>query len=521
VSGDTGGARLVDPLIAAARSHPDRLAVVDDQARWSFAQLDAAAGAIARGLAAAGLGPLGRVALLAGETARTVAAIHAIRRSGAVLVPLNRRAAAVELAAQLDDAAIGLLVHDGATAELAAMAGDRATGGVRLLAIDELLSSPPLPAPSATGRSAGQATGEATDQATDPTGFQPEAPATLVFTSGTTGRPKAAILTHVAHAASAAAWAAFLQPAPTDRWLACLPFHHVAGLGMIDRAARWGAPLVVHPRFDPAAVDAAIDGDAISHCSLVGSMLGRLLEARAGRPAPASLRAILLGGERTPPELVRAAALSGLRVVPTYGLTETASGVVALPAEEAAAHPDAAGRPLPGVDLRIRLGGRTASPAEVGEIEVRGPMLFAGYLARPGETGAALDDGWFRTGDLGSLDGAGRLVVADRRGDLIVSGGENVYPAEVEAVLLAHPGVIDAAVVGRPDPRWGAVPVAAIVERPGVAPTDADLDAHCRASLAGYKIPVVFERVGALPRSPGGKLLRREIRVRAGTEAAR
>ncbi len=513
MTADAGGARLVDPLIAAARSHPDRLAVVDDQVSWSFAELDTAAGAIARGLAGAGLGPLGRVALLAGETAPTVAAIHAIRRSGAVLVPLNRRAATAELAAQLDDAAIGLLVHDGTAAELATISGGRATGGVNLLAIDELLSSPPLPAPPATGR--------ATRRATDPAELEPDAPATLVFTSGTTGRPKAAILTHAAHAASAAAWAAFLRPAPTDRWLACLPFHHVAGLGMIDRAARWGVPLVVHPRFDPAAVDAAIDGDAISHLSLVGSMLGRLLEARAGRPVPASLRAILLGGERTPPELVRGAALSGLRVVPTYGLTETVSGIVALPMEEAAGHPDAAGRPLPGVDLRIRLGGRTVSPGKVGEIEVRGPMLFAGYLARPGETRAAFDDGWFRTGDLGSLDESGRLVVADRRDDLIVSGGENVYPAEVEAVLLAHPGVADAAVVGRPDPRWGAVPVAAIVERSGAAPTDADLDAHCRASLAGYKIPVAFERVGALPRSPGGKLLRRELRVRAGAEFAR
>lgn len=519
MTADAGAARLVDPLIAAAGHHPDRLAVVDGQVRWSFAELDAAAESIARGLARVGLEPLGWIALLAGETALTVAAIHAIRRSGAVLVPLNRRAAAAELAAQLDDAAIPLLMHDGTTAELAATAAARPPGGLRLLAIDELLSSPPLPAHPAPGRTM--------PRAADPAELDPAAPATLVFTSGTTGRPKAAILSHAAHAASAAAWAAFLRPAPTDRWLACLPFHHVAGLGMIDRAARWGVPLVVHGRFDPIAVVAAIEGDAISHLSLVGSMLGGLLEAHAGRPVPPSLRAVLLGGERTPPELVRAAALAGLPVVPTYGLTETASGVVALPAEEAAVHPAAAGLPLPGVELRIRPGGRIASPDgagrvdEVGEIEVRGPMLFAGYLGRPAETWAAFDDGWFRTGDLGSLDESGRLFIADRRDDLIVSGGENVYPAEVEAILLAHPGVADAAVVGRPDPRWGAVPIAVIVEGSGAAPTDAELDAHCRVSLAGYKVPVAFERAPALPRSPGGKLLRRELRVRTGAEVAR
>jgi O-succinylbenzoic acid--CoA ligase len=493
----------------AADAAPDRPAVIDGDLRWSAADLEAAAIRIQQRLTRAGVLPGSRVALLAGESAGTIAAVHAVRRTGAVLVPLNRRAAPAELAGQLARTAPRALLHDAVRATLATaavrLAPPRSGAVIETLAIATLLAA-------RDGADAVASADRHDGLDRPPADADPAAPATLVFTSGTSGRPKAAILTGAAHAASAAAWAAFLMPTPTDRWLLCLPLHHVAGLGILDRAARWGLPVVVHDRFDPAAVDAAIETGGISHLSLVGSMLGRLLDLRAGRPAPASLRAILLGGERTPPELVRVAALVGLPVVPTYGLTETGSGVVAMLPHEALAHPEAAGRVLPGAQVRIRLDERDADPGEIGEVEVRGPMVFAGYLDRPAETAAAFDDDWFRTGDLGSIDAGGILTVADRRDDLIVSGGENVYPAEVEAVLRDHPAVADAAVIGRPDDRWGAVPVAAVVVRTGTDPTDAALAAHCRASLAGYKVPVTFIRVAAIPRTPGGKLRRRDLR---------
>jgi O-succinylbenzoic acid--CoA ligase len=514
-----GGSRGRPGAADGAGLAPDRPAVVDGSLRWSGADLDAAAARIGRGLARAGVSPGCRVALLAGESAGMIAAVHAVRRMGAVLVPLNRRAAPAELADQLAQTAPGALLHDATTAHLARaavqVAPPRPGAAIALLEIATLLS--PRGGESPAGASGAEAPTDDGPLAE----VDPAAPVTLVFTSGTTGRPKAAILTGAAHAASAAAWAEFLVPTPTDRWLLCMPLHHVAGLGILERAACWGLPVVVHDRFDPAAVDAAIETEGISHVSLVGSMLGRLLDLRAGRAVPPSLRAILLGGERTPPELVRAALLAGLPIMPTYGLTETASGVVALTADEALERPDAAGRALPGVRVRIRIEGRDADPGEIGEIEVRGPMVFSGYLDRPEETAAVFDGGWFRTGDLGSIDAMDILSVADRRDDLIVSGGENVYPAEVEAILRGHPEVVDAAVIGRPDDRWGAVPTAAIVVRTGTYPTDAALAAHCRRSLAGYKVPVAFIRVAAIPRTPGGKLIRRELRDGMFTDSIR
>ncbi len=518
--------RLIDPLVAAARAWPDRPAVSDDAVHWTYRQLDRVAVRGAHRLAAVGIRRGDRVALLAGESAPAVAAIHAVRRAGAVLLPLNRRAAPSELGGQLDALRPTVLLHDTATNELALSALSArsacAAPSVHVVqpaqaALAAAGAGPTLVALAVLFEQHDRAP---TADMFDP-GVDPDAPATLIFTSGTTGRPKAAMLSHGAHAASAAAWAAFLQPAPTDRWLSCLPFHHVAGLAMIDRVTRWGLPLVVHDRFDAAAVGAALRTGRISHVSLVGSMLKGLLDALEGvgadGPLPPSVRAILLGGERTPAELIEAAIRAGLPVVPTYGLTETASGVVALHTNEASVHPTAAGRAMPGVALRIRVGEREAGQDEVGDIEIRGPMLCSGYVeqsATPSPLTTAIQpDGWFRTGDLGSLDATDLLTVADRRDDLIVSGGENVYPAEVEAVLCQHPGIVDAAVIGRPDPRWGAVPVAVIVTVEA-GPTDEALAAHCYARLARYKVPVAFERVAALPRTAGGKLVRREIRDR-------
>ncbi|MBA2255397.1 MAG: o-succinylbenzoate--CoA ligase, partial [Chloroflexi bacterium] len=428
----------------------------------------------------AGIEPGSRVALLARDTAATVAVIHGVRRAGTVLVPLNRRAALPELQTQLAAIGVRSLVHDTEHADRAAAAVETAGGETVLQPVASLVvAGGAMPA----GRP-------------PPPPVDLDAPATIMFTSGTTGLAKAAVLTHGNHLASAAAWATRLEPHPTDRWLACLPLFHVGGLAMAIRASRWGLPLDVHDGFDATAVSRAIES-GVSHLSLVAVMLERLLHARGSDPVPSTLRAILLGGGPVSPGLLRRASDHGLPVVTTYGLTETASGVVA------------DGRPLREVELRI---GEPGSDG-VGEIQVRGPMVFAGYDGDPGATAAVLAGGWLHTGDLGSVDADGSLDVADRRDDLIVSGGENVSPAEVEAVLGDHPAVIDAAVVGRADDRWGSVPVAIVVIRPGARISDEDLARHCRDRLAGYKVPRAFRRVAALPRSPGGKLLRRDLRI--------
>ncbi|HYN47426.1 MAG TPA: class I adenylate-forming enzyme family protein, partial [Candidatus Nanopelagicales bacterium] len=424
---------------AAAR--PLALAVRDAAGDLSFGALDRAADAAAAALRASGVAPGDRVALLAVPSGEAMALLAGITRMGSVAVPLGTRLSRREIAVALEETTPVLLIHD---ADLADVTGGH---GVPALAPADLLA-----------RASG-----APRQSVD---VDPEAPAVAILTSGTTGRPKAALLSHRALAASAAAWTAVLPPA--TGWLLCLGLAHVAGLGVAWRALGAGLPLHVIPGFDPEAVLAVLRSPAApSHCSLVPVQLARLLEAAgeaAGEAAPPALRAVLLGGAPIPPDLVRRATAAGWPVIPTYGLTEAGSGVTALPADEAAATPDSDGRPLPGVMLRIAEPG----PDGVGEIQVRTPAAFSGYLSRDGATAAAFTaDGWLRTGDLGRLAADARLFVVDRRGDLIVSGGENVYPAEVEAVLAAHPAIVEAGVAGRPDPTWGAVPVAGIVVRPG------------------------------------------------------
>jgi pimeloyl-ACP methyl ester carboxylesterase len=288
---------------------------------------------------------------------------------------------------------------------------------------------------------------------------------------------------------------------------------------VVWRAFGAGVPLTIVAPFDPARVLEALAGSPgpPSHVSLVPAQLARILAgatatATASAMPPPGLRAVLLGGAPIPPDLVARATASGWPVIATYGLTEAGSGVTALLSADAARFPASTGRPLPGI--RVRLAGPRAGGA--GEIEVSTPAAFAGYLGRPADSAAALTpDGWLRTGDLGRLDGDGRLTIVERRDDLLVSGGENVYPAEVEGVLAAHPAVAEAGVVARPDPAWGAVPVAALVLREeAVDPGDEALRAWCRERLAPAKVPAAFVRLEALPRTGAGKLRRRALRDR-------
>ncbi len=467
---------------AAAR--PLALAIRAAAGDLTFGDLDVAADAAATALRVSGVWPGDRVALLAVPSGEAIALLLGILRSGAVAVPLGTRLTSREIVDALDETTPALLVHD---ADGAAVAG---THGVRALTPAALLAR----ASGIPRRSLDLDAG---------------APALAVLTSGTSGSPKAALLSQRALSASAAAWAAVLPPA--TGWLLCLGLAHVAGLGVAWRALGAGLPLHVVAGFDPEVVLAALRGPgAPSHVSLVPVQLARVLEAAGDAPPPVGLRAVLLGGAPLPHDLVGRAAAAAWPVIPTYGLTEAGSGVTALPTDEAAATPGSAGRPLPGVAVRISEPGADG----VGEIEVRTAAVFSGYLGREAETAAAFTaDGWLRTGDLGRLDSAARLFVADRRDDLVVSGGENVYPAEVEAVLASHPAVAEAGVAGRPDPTWGAVPVAGIVLRPGaVDPGDDALRAWCRERLAAWKVPAAFTRLAALPRTTSGKLRRRDLR---------
>jgi len=313
--------------------------------------------------------------------------------------------------------------------------------------------------------------------------LDPAAIHTVLFTSGTEGEPKPVELTVGNLDGSAAASAAVFGNEPDDRWLCVLPLFHVAGLSILTRCARNATTAVLHDRFDLPVVLDALTAGGVSMISLVPTQLRRLRDA--GLADAPGLRALLLGGGPIPPDLVEWAREVGLPVRCTYGMTETASQVAVTDPWESAA------TPLPEAEIEI---------AADGEILVRGPMVAADAIS---------DDGWLHTGDTGSIDRHGRLHVEGRIKELIVTGGEKVAPAAVEAVLAAHPAIADAGVTGTPDPDWGEAVTAYVVERSPVS--DYDLLAFCRERLAGYQVPKRVVRVPSLPRNAGGKLLRSRL----------
>ncbi len=308
----------------------------------------------------------------------------------------------------------------------------------------------------------------------------PEGPAVIVHTSGTTSSPKPVDLTHANWWWSAAGSAVALGHDPHEQWLCALPLSHVGGLSILIRAAIGGTTAILHPRFDAERIArdlAAPDGPTL--ISVVPTMLARLLDA--GLQRPPSLRAALVGGGPIPPALLERADAAGVRCVTTYGMTEACSQITT------------GGPPL--FCTRVRIAGD-------GEILVRSPTVAPGAVAA---------DGWLHTGDLGALDEHGHLRVTGRATDTIVTGGENVAPAEVEAVLEAHPAVAEAAVHGRPDDEWGEAVVATVVLRDGMRADAETLRGHVREHLAPFKVPKAIAFTAALPRTPSGKLLRRDL----------
>ena len=306
-----------------------------------------------------------------------------------------------------------------------------------------------------------------------------EDPATVMFTSGTTAGPKEVVLSYDNWLWNALGSALALGLDPGERWLCPMPLAHVGGLSIQIRSAIYATSVILYERFDTDAVlDALMDPSVrVTLVSLVPTMLSRLLDA--GLREPPTLRRALLGGGPITPSLLTRAREAGVDVAPSYGMTEACSQIAT------------DGWPLLGVEVCV---------ADDGEVLVRGKTVAAGALSA---------DGWLHTGDLGRFDADGRLAIVGRIADTIVTGGENVAPVEIEQVLLEHPGVLDAAVFGRPDPEWGERVVARVVLREPVDPHE--LRAHCGARLAPFKVPKAFEFAPAVPRGPTGKLLRREL----------
>lgn len=463
------------PLRAWAHHSPQALALVAGPESWSWNSLDREVALCCGRLRADGVRAGDRVAVLAWNQPATVALFFAIRRLGAALVPLNARLTEAELLPQLERTRPRLLLADEANAS-------RLTGATSLEAWSRAPADP-WPADDS----------------------QADADWATLFTSGTTGPPKAARLTVGAFDALARASRANLGSRPGDRWLCNLPLFHVGGLAMVVRCATDGSVLELQSRFDAEETAKAVQRRGVTHLSLVARMLEQSLDA--GLEA-AELRGVLVGGGPVPPQLCQRARAAGVPILLTYGLTEACSQVTTERPGEADG--DTAGPPLPGVEVRILDASGLELPSGVeGTIAVGGPTLMRGYLEDQAATEAVLRHGWLHTGDVGRCDDRGRLTVLARRTDLILSGGENVYPAEVEAVLAAHPALAEVAVVARPDARWGQVPVAVVALRERESP--GDLRAWARARLAGFKVPAEVVTVTALPRTAAGKVDRAAV----------
>jgi o-succinylbenzoate---CoA ligase len=446
-------------LARAARTRPDRTAVQTPSGSWSYAELLSAASLAAEALARRGVRRGQRVAIALPAGLAFAQALHACLLLGAVAVPLDPSAPPAERARIADGAAVLLQTPLG---EPTAPAGAGPRAGVAARAVP------------AAGR------------------HELDATAVVIHTSGTTSTPRGVELTYGNLLWSALGSAVALGLDPCERWLCALPVWHVGGLSILVRSAVYATTAVVHERFDTDRVLHALREQRITLVSLVGTTLARLLDA--GLSDPPALRCALTGGGPVSATLLGRARAAGVPVSTTYGLTEGCSQVTSVPAAALGEDGPSAGPPL--FCTRVRV-------AADGEIMVRGATVAPGGRD---------SDGWLRTGDLGSLDEAGRLIVVGRKSDTIVTGGENIAPAEVEAALEAHPDVLEAAVVGRADPEWGEAVTAIVVARPDRVLEREALRAHCARLLARHKVPrhIVLTRE-PLARTPSGKLLRAEL----------
>jgi len=497
-------AQMPDWLLRRSITHPRVTAVCTPQGELTYRQLYEKATTLAAGLRI--LNVEGPVALLAKDPLVVTLALHALIEAGLVVVPLNWRLTPMELAWQVRDAAVSWLLHDDAQAEVATEV-TALSDGVRTCAVDAI-PQPGVPL--------------------CPPYLNLDAVHAVIYTSGTTGHPKGTQITYGNEWYSATMSALQLGVLPTDRWLSPLPLFHVGGMSVLLRSVIYGTTAVLHSGFDAAAANGAIDAGEVSLASMVPTMLQRIIELRQGRPFPPTLRAILLGGSAASQTLLDAARALKAPVAQSYGLTETASQVCTLMPEDFQRKPQSSG--LPAVMNEVVVVEQRARtllddplchrcpPGAPGEIVVRGPTVTPGYLNRPEDTSKAIRSGWLWTGDIGYVDEEGYLFVLDRRHDLIVSGGENIYPAEVESALESYAGIMEAGVVAMADEDWGQIPVAFVVAQPSVKVSESGLKDHCRQLLAGYKVPKAFYLVNQLPRNASGKLMRRILQTWLETE---
>ncbi|QDP40936.1 o-succinylbenzoate--CoA ligase [Radiobacillus deserti] len=477
--------RLPHWLDKQAALNPNHIAIEQPSGETiTFRELQRRSQSYAQKLASIGIKEGNHVAILSGNKVEMIVTVHAISYLGAVAVLLNTRLTASEIAYQLEDADVVGLICDPDFTSVAMQASDQQKfTPLTFLELEKQLSASVCLKQEINLNDV----------------------FTIMYTSGTTGFPKGVLHTYENHWWSATASSLNLGLHKSDKWLATLPLFHVGGLSIALKSVIYGMPMYLLPRFSVEAVHEGIMKRGVTIVSVVSVMVHQLLDKLNDSVTyPASFRCMLLGGGPAPKPLLEKAKSLAVPIFQTYGLTETSSQIATLSPKDALEKLGSAGKALMPAQLKIVQNGKEVAPGEAGEIVVKGPMVSNGYYKREPRQGD-----WLATGDLGYQDKDGFLYVLDRRKDLIVSGGENIYPAEIEEVLLGVEGVKDVGVVGKSDSKWGQVPVAFIVREGHV--TEGNLKEHCLSHLAKYKVPTVFYFVDALPRNASNKLLRYKL----------
>lgn len=486
---------------------PGDLAAVDGGRRVTFGELNARCNRAARLLLDLGVAPGDRVGVLLPNSLEWLESFFAGARIGAIVVPLNWRLSPEELAVVCADAGVETLIY---TSEMAAAEGlfarhefrQRLTVGRR-----------------ASGQAVAYAEAVAAQSAApvNPRGGD-EDPLLIIYTSGTTGRPKGAVHTHRHWFWAATTVAASQDLRPGDRGLVVAPMFHVGGLVMSTLHTYVGAASVYMRAFDAEEVLRLVREERIAHFLCVPTMLNMIREHASFEGADfSSVRWCFAVGAPTPPSLIEAFSRRGLCVQVAYGLTETGGPATVVPPASVLEKLGSVGVPFFHTDIRVvDQHGAPAAAGALGEVEIRAPHVIDQYWRNPQATVAALHDGWLRTGDVGRLDADSYLYLVDRKHDLIISGGENVYPTEVERAIVEHTAVADAVVFSLADETWGEIVCAAVQPQSHARVTEPDLIAFCRTRLAGYKVPRRIFFLQELPRTATGKSLRRELRLRLG-----
>jgi long-chain acyl-CoA synthetase len=476
----------------------------------TYRELDELSGRFAAGLRAAGLGPGQVLAMQLPNIPQFLIGYFGALKAGLTVLPLNPLLVAPELEYHLTDSAASLLIgFEGMHAEAAKACEST---GIPLYLVSMGSAAPPDGARSALELIS---TAPLDEPGGDVAARGPDDTAVLVYTSGTTGKPKGAELTHFQLYMNCTVAGGLFGARSDDVVLAVLPFFHVFGLSsVINVFVRYGGCLSILPRFQPGPVLDALEADRCTVIGGVPTMLHALAQLDiAGRDLSA-LRVAVSGGASLPEDIMRTFEEKfGIEVLEGYGMTETASSCsFNRPGDRKVL---SIGKPLWGVRMRVAdTAGRPLPPGRehVGEILIRGHNVMKGYLGRPSETAEALRDGWLHSGDLGYVDSDGFYFIVDRAKDLVIRGGYNVYPREIEEVLYAHPLVAEAAVIGKPDERLGEEVVAVVALRPGMSATAEEIIAWCRGRLAAYKYPREIRFMAELPKGPSGKILKTALR---------